>query len=119
MRVLSEVNSILGKRVLEPHSGFIWGGGGDVNLYFDIALERDGGNPKLKIKSLSKLLAMMQESYLCDIYRIRNPDEKHFTWGCKNPFLQRRFDYFLFQTFYKIWLTQQIFYHLFSLIIHL
>ena len=54
--------------------------GGDFNLYFDIALERDGGNPKLKIKSLSELLAMMQENDLCDIYRIRNPDEKCFTW---------------------------------------
>ena len=49
--------------------------GGGFNLYFDIALETDGGNPKLKIKSLSKLLAMMQENDLCDIYRIRNPDE--------------------------------------------
>ena len=41
-------------------------------LYFDIALETDGANPKLKIKSLSKLLAMMQENDLCNIYRIRN-----------------------------------------------
>ena len=78
VRVLSEVNSILDKIVLEPNSAFIWGG--DFNLYFDIALETDGGNPKLKIKSLTKLLAMMQENDLCDIYRIRNPDEKRFTW---------------------------------------
>ena len=52
------------------------------------------GNPKPKIKSLSKLLAMMQENDLRDIYRIRNPDEKRFTWRCRNPFLQRRQDYF-------------------------
>ena len=58
----------------------LYGGEGDSNLYFDIALETDGGNPKLKIKSLSKLLAMMQENHLCDIKRIRNPDEKPFTW---------------------------------------
>ena len=84
LRVLSEVNSILDKFVLESNSAFIWGG--DFNLYFDIALETDGGNPKLKIKSLSKLLAMMQENDLCDIYRIRNQDEKRFTWQCRNPF---------------------------------
>ena len=49
VRVLSEVNSILDKIVLEPNSAFIWGGGGgDFNLYFDIALETDGGNPKLE-----------------------------------------------------------------------
>ena len=102
VRVLSEVNSILDKIVLEPNSAFIWGGGEDFNLYFDIALETDGGNPKLKIKSLSKLLPMMQENDLCDLYRIRNPDEKCFTWRCRNPFLQRRLDYFSFPTFYKI-----------------
>ena len=75
---------ILDKLVLEPNSAFIWGGGGDFNLYFVIALETDDGNPELKIKPLSKLLAMMQENDLGDIYRIR---EKHFTWRCKNPFL--------------------------------
>ena len=97
VRVLSEVNSILDKIVLEPNSAFIWGG--DFNLYFDIALETDGGNPNLKIKSLSKLFAMMQENELCDIYRIRNPDEKHFTWQCRNPFLERRLDYFFISDF--------------------
>ena len=62
MRVLSEVNSISDKFVLEPNSAFIWGG--DFNLYFDMALETHGGNPKLKIKSLSKLFAMMQQNDL-------------------------------------------------------
>ena len=75
------------------------GGGGDFNLYFDKALETDGGNPKLKIKLLFKLLAMMQENDLCDIYRIRNQDEKRFTWRCRNPFLQRRLDYFFISDF--------------------
>ena len=73
--------------------------GGNFNLYFDIALETDGGNPKVKIKSLSKLLAMMQENDLWDIYRIRNPDEKRFTSQCRNPFLQRRLDYFFISDF--------------------
>ena len=71
----------------------------DFNLYFDIALQTDGGNPELKINSLSKLLAMMQENDLCDIYRIRNPDEKCFTWRSRNPFLQRRLDYFFISDF--------------------
>ena len=63
-----------------------------------MAVETDDGNPKLKIKSLSKLLAMkcnnMQENDLRNIYRIRNPDKKRFTWRCKNPFLQIRLYYF-------------------------
>ena len=36
----------------------------------------------------------MPENDLCDICRIRNLDEKCFTWQFKNPFLQRRLDYF-------------------------
>ena len=41
----------------------------------------------------------MQENDLCDIYRIRNPNEKRFTWRCRNPFLQRRLDYFFISDF--------------------
>ena len=52
VRVLSEINSILDKLVLEPSSALILRGGGDFYLYFDIALETDGGNPKLKINYL-------------------------------------------------------------------
>ena len=51
--------------------------------------------PKLKVKSVSKLLSMMSENNLCDIYRIRNPQEKRFTWRRKTPFKQRRLDFFL------------------------
>ena len=38
---------------------------------------------------------MMWENDLCDIYRIRNPEAKHFTWHRKSPFNQRRLDCFL------------------------
>ena len=37
----------------------------------------------------------MSENDLCDIYRIRNPQEKRFTWRSKTPFEQRRLDFFL------------------------
>ena len=34
------------------------------------------------------------------LFRKGNPGEKHFTWRCKNPFLQRRLDYvFYFRLF--------------------
>ena len=38
---------------------------------------------------------MMSENDLCDIYRIRNPEAKRFTWRRKSPFKQRRLDCFL------------------------
>ena len=38
---------------------------------------------------------MMADNDLCDIYRIRNPEIKKFTWRRKTPFKQRRLYYFL------------------------
>ena len=35
----------------------------------------------------------MMENDLMDIWRIRNPDNKKFTWRHKNPLIQRRLDY--------------------------
>ena len=69
--------------------------GGDFNLYFDTFLDADGGKPKLKINSLSRLISMMEENELSDIFRIRYPDSRQFTWRCKNPLKQRRLDYLL------------------------
>ena len=37
----------------------------------------------------------MSENDLCDIYRIRNPQEKRFTWRRKTLFKQKRLDFFL------------------------
>ena len=37
----------------------------------------------------------MTKNDLCDIFRIRNPQERRFTWRNKNPFKQRRLDLFL------------------------
>ena len=64
-------------------------------MFFDIGLDAEGGSPKLKIKSLSKLLSMMSENDLCDIYRIRDPKAKRFTWCSKSSFKQKRLNCFL------------------------
>ena len=71
------------------------GGGGDFSLILDSELDSDGGNPRLKIQSLSKLISMMSENKLCDIFRVRDPDVKRFTRRNKNPFIQRRLNYFI------------------------
>ena len=36
----------------------------------------------------------MSENDLCDIFRVRNPEMKRYTWHRKTPFKQRRLDYF-------------------------
>ena len=97
VRVLQEINRIVTGLDLEQSRSIIWGegGGGDFNLIFDSQLDSDGGNLRLKSQSLSKLISMMSENELCDIFRVRNPDVKRFTWRNKNPYIQRRLDYFI------------------------
>ena len=50
--------------------------GGDFNVIFDEKLDADGGNPNLKDKSITKIISMMSENDLCDIYRVRNPQSR-------------------------------------------
>ena len=47
------------------------------------------------MNSLTKLLSIISERDLCDLFRVRNPDTRRFTWRRKNSFVQRRLDYFI------------------------
>ena len=68
--------------------------GGDFNVIFDPDLDGNGGNPKLKesVKRIENICSMYD---LVDIWRIRNPEMKHFTWRQKTPVIQRRLDFWL------------------------
>ena len=48
---------------------------------FDCKLDTSGGNPILKKKSLAKLIEIKEALYLFDIWRIRNPNLRRFTFG--------------------------------------
>ena len=61
-------------------------GGGDFNLIFDTNLDANGSKLQLKGNSLSKLLSITEENDLRNIFRVRCPNEKRFTWGRENPF---------------------------------
>ena len=87
------MNHIFNSFEIAENTVFIWGG--DFNMIFDTTLDVDGGFSKLKINSLSKLLLMMSENDLCDIFRVRNPDTRRFSWGRKTRFKKRRVDLFL------------------------
>ena len=93
LKVLDKLNHILDNIDISEDAVLVWGG--DFNLIFDIGLDADGGSLKLKLKSICKVSSMMSENDLCDIYRIRNPETKRFTWHRKTPFKQRGLDYFL------------------------
>lgn len=70
--------------------------GGDFNLIFDRNLEAYGGNPSLKKKSLTKLSEIIEKLNLCDIWRLRNPKTKRYTFRQNHysGFIQRRLDFF-------------------------
>ena len=93
LKVLDRLTHILDQLDIAQDTMFMWGG--DFNMIFDIDLDADGGSPKLYIKPVSKLLSVMSEIDLCDIYRVRNPDSRRLTWRRKSPFKQRRLGFFL------------------------
>ena len=71
---------------------FYWGG--DFNVTLQPSLDCSGGNSILK-ESVKFLEDIIMECDLVDIWRVRNPDSKKFTWRQKNPIIQRRLDYWL------------------------
>ena len=66
LKLLEELSHIFDQLDTAENTTLIWGG--DFNTYLDA----DGGTPKLYVKSVSKLLSLMSENDLCNIYRLRN-----------------------------------------------
>lgn len=94
--IMEKINQI----DMPEDTAIIWGG--DFNFVIDIQLESSGGNPKLKIGSIEQLRAILKEYDLCDIWRIRNPNSKRYTWkgyaqglaSKSKQALYRRLDFF-------------------------
>ena len=68
---------------------------GDFNLIFDKNLESAGGSPLFKKHSLSEIIKLNETFNLCDIWRVRNPHKKLFTFRQKHftGIIQQRLDY--------------------------
>ena len=69
--------------------------GGDWNFVQEVNLDTVGGNPSLKLLSIAEFLKIKSKFDLCDIFRIRYPTKKRFTYFQRNPILGRRLDLFL------------------------
>ena len=65
-----------------------------ITLFLIKKLDAFEGNPVLKLNSIAEITKIAQKYDLCDIYRIRNPDTKRFTFAKKTPRLLRRLDFF-------------------------
>ena len=68
--------------------------GGDFNVVKDPDLDGSGGVPKQK-ESTKFLNSICLNYDLVDIWRIRNPGCKLFTWKQNKPLIQRRLDFWL------------------------
>ena len=67
--------------------------GGDFNVIFDKRLDADRGSPCLKVGTIQKLMDILSEYDLCDIFRVHNSELRRFSWRHKAQLIQRRLDY--------------------------
>ena len=74
-------------------TSFIWGG--DWNCVLNKSFDALGGVPSLKKESVGQIKALMTDFDLIDIWRVRNPTHRKFTWRRSKPVTLRRLDYFL------------------------
>ena len=67
-----------------------------VNLILNPSLDSKGGKPVIEKRTIAKLIQITENLDLCDIWRIRNPKRKRFTFRQHHStgFIQRRLDYF-------------------------
>ena len=86
VKILEELNRIFDTFDNHEDTKYIWGG--DFNTILNTHLDADGGSPAIKIKSAAKLLSMMSDNDLCDIFHIRN--QRHdVTHGVEKPLSNR------------------------------
>ena len=69
--------------------------GGDWNVVRDQQFDKSGGIFNIKHKTLDQLDQLMNNFELNDIWRIKNPNHKRFTWRQTNPLIQCRLDFWL------------------------
>ena len=66
------------------------------NFFFDASLDLYGGKPTLEKKSIAKFIELKEKFDLSDIWRIRNPKTKRYTFRQTHVsgLIERRLDYF-------------------------
>ncbi|RUA07179.1 MAG: hypothetical protein DSY43_00385 [Gammaproteobacteria bacterium] len=73
--------------------------GGDLNIILNPDLDGSGGKLSSKKESVKDFEDLMLTFDLSDIWRLRNPKKKTFTWRQKKPVIQRRLDYWIISDF--------------------
>ena len=69
--------------------------GGDSNTVFS-QLDKQGGNPHLKLEAINAFDQLKERFALFDSYRIKNPNKQEFSWEVLNPeIIRERLDIIL------------------------
>ena len=98
------MSEIINQLELDPNTAIVWCG--DFNLIFDTYLDADIFKPQLKVNSSSKLLSITEENDLCDIFRVRYPDESVLLGDQRTHLNKGVRAIFLFQTLFKTLLRE-------------
>jgi len=70
--------------------------GGDMNLVLDVTIDKNGGRAQTNEKARECMVKHMEVLELVDIWRVKNPEKKEFTWRRRKPHIvQCRLDFFL------------------------
>ena len=69
--------------------------GGDFNYNLNAALDKKGGNVKLKYQVVNSINSLMDVFDLIDVWRHFHPTERRYTWRQNIPLIQCRLEYFL------------------------
>lgn len=80
------------QRILDKHPSANLIIGGDFNCTLDDGIDR--WTPK-SITAMNQMKSLCQRFDLVDIWRVKHPDTKQFTWSNKTHSLQSRIDYWL------------------------
>ena len=81
VKLFKDISGHLNGLDIPPGCNFICAG--DWKLIFDTKMDSLGGKPKLKRKSIYQLKSLMSSYNLIDIWRVRNPTLRQFTWRRK------------------------------------
>ena len=92
VNTLTNLQCMLEELNIEDSKQIVFAGG--FNSFFDVGLEAIGEKPRLKHKTVSKLLEIKSFHDLHDVWRFRNKMKKSYTSRQKHfsGFIQRRLD---------------------------
>ena len=69
--------------------------GGDFNVICNSELDRRGGLKETRTRVINIIKDIKTQYNLCDVWRIKHPRQRRYTWKRSNPFIQCRLDYWL------------------------